>query len=440
MDYTNARTVDKLSGYFKTSYLDKKDVRKVLPEVVKLASDIPFSTKNKIGKDLRFPVMFSYEQGFVQGAGSEDILVYNDPVSATSDEAKVEAYQLMLKSVISMKALAHSLTDQQSFERETRHIVENMITSFRKRQEILMLYGKDGLGVVSAKATVSTKTVLTISDASFAPLIFSGMEGAKIDIILANKSDFSDVSAKNLSITSVDIDTQKITLSADVTSVVNVGDHVYFAKNSDTNPDTAAFEAGYREMPGIKYLLTFSGSIWGINNSVRKLWKGTTFDASGGSGTPSPLSFNIIQRAVARGVSKGLDGKARAYISHLHWADLINDETAARRLDSSYDKKKLENGSQAIVFHSQNGEVEIAPHGMVKGGDTFILQLEDWERVGTLEMSFNVVGDETESQIFVELLDRSAYMLGLYSDQVLFCKRPAAQVYVSNLTFTKVDA
>ena len=86
------REMQQLNGFFKHVYLEKKDVRAVMPEVAKLSTDIPFSAKNKIGKDLLFPVMFTYEQGFTHASGSEETPDYNDVVAATSQEATVEAY------------------------------------------------------------------------------------------------------------------------------------------------------------------------------------------------------------------------------------------------------------------------------------------------------------------------------------------------------------
>ena len=423
-----ARTVSVLDGYFKKIYLDKKDIRNVIPDNIRIQADIPYSTKNKMGKNLSFPVMFTLEQGFTHGAADEDILTYNDVQSATSQEATVDAQQIMLKSLLSFKAASRSQSSEGAFENETKHLVANMVTSFKKRVEILMFYGRDGLGTIEAKVDDGSTVTLTLTKGSFAPWIWAGMENLRVDAILANRSGFSHATGRNVKVKAVDVDNRKVTLDADIEAVLNVGDHLYFAKTSE---DAAAsfVSAGIREMLGMKAILTTSGTLFGISNTNLSLWRGTQYDA----GTDAILTFEIIQKAVAKGVSKGLEGAVKVYVSHLQWADIMNDLSALKRADASYSKKTAENGAESIQFYSQNGSIEVIPNGNVKGGDAFVIKTDDWERCGSQEMTFNVPG--RESEIFVPLTDKSAYMLAIYSDQVLFCKKPAAQVYIKDLSY-----
>lgn len=429
----DTRTVDKLNGYFKTVYLGKNDVTGVIPENTKVQKMIPFSKKNKIGGDLRFPVLFQLEHGFTFGGPDDDVLALNDSIPAQSKEAIVKAYQLVLKAKLSFKAAASSLTDVQAFTNQTKHIVENMITSFRRRQEILLLYGKDGLGQSAGNGTLSAgtgpggtdQTVITLSAASFAPLIWSGMEGMKVDVYDSTGTILTNGSA--VVVAEVDIDAKTLTVNADLVddadTDLDAGSTIYFSGTS----------AGTKEMPGIKKILTASTTAetyFGIDPSLYSLWRGTEYAAGSNN-----LSFTIIQKAVARAVNKGLDKNAVVLCSTLHWADLMGDEASLRRYDSSYSKNKTEKGSMEISFYSQNGELKIVPHGMVKGGDAFIICPELFERVGTVDLTFTIPGSPDE-KIFVWNGAETAFIIALYSDQVMFCKKPAAQVYISGLTYT----
>ena len=71
---------------------------------------------------------------------------------------------------------------------------------------------------------------------------------------------------------------------------------------------------------------------------------------------------------------------------------MLNDQAALRKYDGSYSRNKAENGSESLVFFSQNGEIEIVPSIYVKEGYAYILYAEDWARVGSSDVTFQRPG------------------------------------------------
>ena len=108
---------------------------------------------------------------------------------------------------------------------------------------------------------------------------------------------------------------------------------------------------------------------------------------------------------------------------------MLSDQAALRKYDSSYSPAKAENGSKSLLFHSQNGEIEIEPSIYVKEGYAYLLSLEDWSRVGSTDMTFKRPGQGEE--FFRDLENSAAYELRLYSDQAVFCSAPGRNVLVT---------
>ena len=166
--------------------------------------------------------------------------------------------------------------------------------------------------------------------------------------------------------------------------------------------------------------------MFNIDVAAYNLWRGNTFGAGSAA-----LSFNKLTLAASRAVEKGQDGRLLALVNPRAWANMLNDQAALRKYDSSYSAAKVENGSKSILFHSQNGDIEIEPSIYVKEGYAYLLSLEDWSRVGSQDMSFKRPGQESE--FFRDLENSAAYELRLYTDQALFCNAPGRQVLITGV-------
>jgi hypothetical protein len=138
-----------------------------------------------------------------------------------------------------------------------------------------------------------------------------------------------------------------------------------------------------------------------------------------------------LNQAVSRSVEKGLEGKVTCLVNPRGWANMLSDQAALRKYDGSYSKKKLENGSEALSFFSQNGEIEIIPSIYVKEGYAYLLSMEDFARVGSTDITFKRPG--ADGNFFRDLENASGYELRCYTDQAVFCAAPGKQTLIKNI-------
>jgi hypothetical protein len=54
----------------------------------------------------------------------------------------------------------------------------------------------------------------------------------------------------------------------------------------------------------------------------------------------------------------------------------VTSQAGARRYDSSYKNKEMENGTQGLTFWGPNGKIELVPHIFMKQGYNFVLAFE----------------------------------------------------------------
>jgi hypothetical protein len=269
-----------------------------------------------------------------------------------------------------------------------------------------MLYGQMGYATV---ASVST-TVITITLAEWAPGIWAGAEGMPVEI----RDSAGTTSRGDFKVVSVDMDARTVTVDISAAGAGVIGTDVLWHGGAYGN-----------EFPGIHKILTqSSGTLFNINVGTYNLFKGNSFSASSAA-----LSFNKLNLASARAVEKGLDGKLLALVNPRAWANMLADQAALRKYDSSYSSAKSETGSKAILFHSQNGEIEIEPSIYVKEGYAYLLSLDDWARVGSCDLTFKLPGSGED--FFRHLENSAAYELRLYSDQALFCSAPGKNVVIT---------
>tara|TARA_R110000868_G_scaffold66014_9_gene197032 strand:+ start:1250 stop:2500 length:1251 start_codon:yes stop_codon:yes gene_type:complete len=399
-----AGTVGTLNGLFKETYADK--LQELIPDGVKLLNKIKFMAKGKQPGNLYHqPVILGMEHGVTFASSDEDAFNLNPPVAGQIKDAQIKGNPLIMRSLLGYVAASRAAQGgQQAFMDATKFLVANMLRSMAKKLEIEMLYGQIGYATVASNST----TAITITTAEWAPGIWAGAEGMPIEI----RDTTGATSKGEFTVTSVNLDTRVVTVS--VSPGVLVAGDVIWHKGAYGN-----------EFPGIHKVLTQStGSLFNIDVAAYNLWRGNTFSASSAA-----LSFNKLTLAASRAVEKGQDGRLLALVNPRAWANMLNDQAALRKYDSSYSAAKVENGSKSILFHSQNGDIEIEPSIYVKEGYAYLLSLEDWFRVGSQDMSFKRPGQDTD--FFRDLENSAAYELRLYTDQAVFCVAPGRQVLIN---------
>jgi hypothetical protein len=394
-----------LNGLFKQIYADK--LQDLIPDGVKLLNMIKFSAKDKTGDKYNQPVILGMEHGVTFAASEEDAFALNPAVAGQIKNAEVRGNALVLRSVIGYKAISASVGSEAAFQEATKYLVANMLRSITKKLEIEMLYGTKGYGKIAAKSG----STITIEAPEWAPGIWAGAEGMPIDLVDADGVTIN----QSATIVSVNFETKVLTLSAPVSADVEEGDTVFHRG------------ALGKEFKGIHAILEQqTGDLFNINQSTYNLFRGNVYDVQG-----DELSFDHLNNAIARAVEKGLDSKVVCMVNPRTWADLLTEQAALRKYDQSYSSAKLEQGSKGLLFHSQNGEIEIIPSIYVKEGFAYLIEPSSFMRVGSQDVSFKRPGFGDD--FFRELDSAAGFELRCYCDQSVFTSQPAHNVLIKGI-------
>lgn len=310
---------------------------------------------------------------------------------------------MVLRSYLSVGAVSRS-RGKNSFIQASKLIVENMLKSFARRLEVQLMYGQSdgGLGVVES---ISTNTI-KIEDHEWAPGIWSGSEKMPVEIRSSAGAlrGEAEVTAVSLADKTIDVDTVPAgTVATDV---------LFYA---------GAFG---KEFAGIHKIITNSGSLFNIDASQFSLWSGNLVDVGTNfSGSEAVLSFAKLEESIAVAMEKGLaDEDVYVLCNPKSWNNLLTEQTAKRRYDSSYSESKLEDGAKALTFYGQNGQIEIHSTIYCKEGYAYVLPKSCYTRIGSSDVTLEQPGFEGK---FLKLLENAnAYEMRAYTDQALFCSQP----------------
>lgn len=399
---SSANDLTTLNGLFKEVYADS--LENLVPEGVKLMPRVKFISKEKQpGNFYHAPVILGLEHGITFAGADEGAFNLNAPIAGQVKDAAVRGNQMVLRSVLAYSAASRSVGGRNAFEDATKLLVRNMMRSMAKKLEITLFYGQSGYGTVASIAA----NVITVTTAQWAPGIWAGGESMPIEIRSA-----AGALRGNANISAVDMSARTITVDAAPLGVIAT-DVIWH------------YGAYGKEAAGAHKIITNTGSLFGIDASQYSLWKGNLFSASG------TLGFDELSSALARAVEKGLDSPVVAFVNPRTWSNLMTDQAANRRYDSSYKPAEAEGGHEALMFHSQNGKIEIVPSIYVKESHAFLLCMEEFERVGSTDITFRRPGKGDE--FFRDLENSAGYELRSYSDQALFCSAPGKQVLIDSI-------
>jgi hypothetical protein len=414
-------TVSTANGLFKVVYAKK--LQKAVPDFAVLQKLVPFAqTDKEIGSYFAQPVSLSHEAGFTYNGTAGGVVQLKAAANAVIKEAQVYGSELVLRTQLSNLFITRaSSKGEKAFEKATAFKVFDMNNSMRKRLEIAMLYGQSGVGTVESATDLGGSVAeIVITEATWAGGIWAGAEGARLDSFTGTtKNNASGV----LTITKVDSDSRKLTVTytGTLASEVAASDELYFESAN-------AGSSSFNEMAGLKKIISNSGTLFNIDAATYSLWKGTSVASVGA------LTNAKLQSYVARAVNKGLMEKCVVLVSPKGWGALNADMAALRMFDSSFKSSKGENGFENLSFYSQNGELEVMAHPLVKDGDAFILPIEAMQRIGSVDVQFGLPGGD--DKYFTWLPEYNAVELRCISDQAIFLDRPAQAIYLSGITYS----
>lgn len=369
----------------------------------------------KIGREHLTPVALTHELGFT--FGSADAFTYDDSIAAVYDEIVVNPNPMVLKSRWGFEAADRTASKGKlAVESHISLRTGRMKDSLMKILEIEMMFGRStvGIGVISAVSDSSGVNTITITDATWAPGIWGGLEGVKIDV-------YDNVTKRNTNadavLTNVDHANKQVELTGNATDTASfaIGDILYF-KGAQANSQLGLF-----------YQLDTDGTIFGIDNQTYSLWKGNEFAVGG------DLTFSKILQGAAQAVTKGgLNSDAKLVVSPLTFEGLNSDLAALRQYDSSYSSSKLDQGTNRICYHAQFGKLEVVSHPFMMEGYAFLLPNNELSRIGATDVTFGIPGKDGQH---VEALEGSyAYQILCRASFQILLSCPAKAVLYSGIT------
>lgn len=417
-------TVATLDGNFKVIY--GEGPINAIPEVAIVQKKVPFKKSEKIGKSYNFPVILTNEAGVTYLAAGAGVSTLNDSIAAQLKEASVDANQIIIRGQMDYEAAAKAVTSKEAFKNSSELLVMNLQETGSRRLEMAFLYGRSstGLGVGDTSVNTSaTRTVVTFTAASWAPGIWAGSEGAKVNFYKSSDNSLISSSADAIfTIVSVDFDNRKLTVDGTATGITALDSHL-------STGDAYVHWRGAKsaEPYGLQAIAANTGTLFGIDASVYSLWSGSTYSFGSAAATTAKL-LNMAGKAVSKG---GLMGEADILLSPKTFMNLSGTMTDLRRQNGGQKETEGIAGFETITLMGPNGKLNLVPHPMIKEGECLLIPMKQVRRIGSQEFSYQTPGRSGE--LFLHVPDKNAYELRMYCAQAIICLKPAQLVYGSGI-------
>lgn len=411
------------------------DLHNLLPQDFPLAREIPFSEGRKVGDSFVEAFVLANETGWTLAGTGQDAFDINPAIAGVVKQSSIIPSQVLLTSVIPFAFISRSAGGgEKAFYDGTKHVMQNHIRSHSRLLEAMRIHGQRAsklgyvsyapAGTVYRGATYSAAGTITVGGVAFtngvnttskaillAPGYFAaglwvGLEGCVIEQL-----DSSNAVVASGKLVSVDADN----------GIVYV-DFVPVAASGLTS-HKLAFEGmeADKEMVGIHKILENTGTLFGISAAQYALWKANKVDL-----LKKRFSLKALQEGVAQAVNKGgLDQPLMVLVNPRTFAAMTQDEAAMRKYDASY-KSAAQNGFETIEYYAANGLNKVVPHRMVMEGDAYGLEIGDWIRSGSAEISFKVPG--LDKEVIFALENQAGFVVRSFSDQFTMCRAPAKQI------------
>ncbi len=390
----------------------------VVPNSSIIYDRVKFDEENKLGDSYRQSVTLTMEHGFTYNGSAGGVATLNAPIQASIKEGNSSGFEMIGRSRMTYAAASRATSSKQAFAQGWGTLLLNLRKASMKRAELTFLRGQKGLGVVSAINT----GVITITDATWSPTTWAGMEGAILESFTTSDATATQHDT-DLTVSAVSYANKTVTVTGTSSSVAPAD--VLFFKGAKTT-------TGYNEGAGLIKIAQNSGSLFGIDAASYALWGGNTKSTFG-----IPTMGRFLD-AATQAVDKGLDEKLFLDIPPKAW-EVCNADLAAQRMyDGSYSKAKAENGAQRIAYYGQMGEIEVSAHPFLQRGEAVMYPKGPYKRIGSSEVGMGVPGlsnGGTERDIFFHIEASNTVEARTFMDCSMFCEGPSTSVYISGITY-----
>lgn len=419
-----------LNGLFRQKY--SKEVKNLIPDFAILQKRCPFSQAELLGDFYHIPVVVADEHGFTYGGATAANYTLNASIAMQLQDAQVTGSELTLTSEASYGAVSRSAKKgDTAVEKLVDLLMERMKSSTAKRVEIEMIYGQSltGIGQILSGTGTSTTRVYTLTNATFAAGIWAGMENCQLDNYKTGFFSSGPVNSNApIVVTAVNVGNRTVSVSGNSTDLTAVDAAISAGANFFFFGAGATASVNGMEMVGIDYILTNTGTLFNISATTYNLWQAQTYDC-----LSAEISMAKVLAAIALPVARGLLTDVQVLVAPDSWANLNSDLGGQRFFDESYDSKKQEKGTNNIVYHGQNGKIEIISHPMIKRGEAFILPLDLIQRVGSADISFRGEGPMGQEDYFFQNTSTNGWTIRCYTDQAIMIEAPAHCVKLINI-------
>jgi hypothetical protein len=437
-----------LAGFLKPIF---GELQWLLPEEALLQKHFPFSAADSVGAYFQEPVQTNTSWGvtFLGSAGTVSAL--NEAVASQTQSAQVTPFLTVLNDKVSYSMFDRGPeAGKKAFMATGAYIGKNLAMQMRRLLEMSMLCGQEGFATVESYSSAGTGSVV-ITAASLRPGILAFLEGAYVDVIrgtnlYANNGGTTSIAGIGIQVSAVDIDARTITFAAlpfmgSGAATLAAGDVLFLhgaagvaAAGSNT---PGAVAVSFQEMVGLrKQIGATTGTIFNIAKATYLAIRGNTVSSVG------PISAGALLKGATKAINRGLQGRAKVYLSPLSWSELNSRNIAQQVFDKSYSPSKAEEGTDAIVIRGQGVVLEVYSHPMMADGEYLIVPSDYVKRIGSAYENSDEDGDTDISFIipgtnlrFVDPVPGfNAVKVECRSDQQIYLQQPAKAVLGLGIT------
>lgn len=374
-----------------------------IPESSVLQELLPMK-KQKLGKSFQVPICVQDAQGASYGA-FEDVVSLNQEIAMTLKNIEVSAAQIIMAASIGYSAAAASAQSTAAFMDGAGLVITNLHKSHSHKLECSLTYGRKGIGTVSS---LNSQDII-LTAASWSDGAWSSALGAKIDVY---QSDNSTLRQGDLTVSAINPDNYTVTVTGTTTGIAS-GDLIYFDG------------AHGKECYGLDYIMTNTGSLFGVDAATYPAWKAQSYSAGS-----APLSMSkVLAGAALANARGGLNEEAVLMVHPSSWNNLNADQASLVVQDPS--KAQAQNGFNEIVYRGVSGRVRVISNPMVKRGEAFLFSPKNVIRVGACEITNQIPG--TDGKLFFDSQTLGAHIVRTYSLQAIFAEKPAQMVKFTNI-------
>lgn len=418
-----------LIGLFKRTFSDK--INDLTRAEFPMTDLIRF--EDKIGESFQQPVDLTFEQAFTSAVNTVTPSGaayggYLDPIAGLTDRALVTPFSIHGRASVNYTSVSEAAAKgDKAFAAAIAHVVKRMTRSHGKRQEIQLLRGRRGIGVIeSGNSPGGGVATFVVTAGSWAEGLWSGMVGARLDVYLSTGLKSTQASA--ITITGVAPATRTISCSG---ASVATGLDLLAVAGSYVTFETALIAGGAantNEMPGLKEWNRNTGLLFNINATTQPLWAGNAPNDAFGTPSLSKL-LDVLTSPSSYGLNNAL---SVAIVSPRAFNTMVSDQAALRRFPAS--EKTGRNGFSYLEFNCQTGVLRLQPHAFQADGDIDIFAPDAVKRIGSQEIDF-IQGAGDDAKLILQSATMPAGEMRTLSNLTLFCEFPRNNVSVSGVTY-----